>query len=507
MGLSLQLPLVIVSAWLWALSVGGAGCYGWLAWLALVPLLTALQGVSFRRGLVLGYAGGLCFYLIAFSWINEVGGVRWYDYLLLASYLGVFLGLFCGACAASSARTDYLTVLLMPALWVIMEFTWSHAGFLTLPTLLAYSQYQSPPVLQIASLTGPYGISYLIVMVNVFGVKLVCSKIPSRAEWICLALMLPSALGYGLWRLSTVEAADTLTIAVVQANIPQALKWDKALYRQHMEKHVRLTREAVEQHAPALVIWPESAVPGYIGGFGPFRDVLALSKELETPLLVGGAGLPKSAKGDASAGTFNAAYLISENGSLAGKYHKRHLLPFAEYLPMKDSLPWPERFTLGKGSFIPGEAINLLKVESEPVAVMICWETLFPDLVRESALAGANILVNIGNEAWFGDTAAPHQFFASNVFRAVENGISVARSLNTGISGFIDPYGRVLTTVSDKGKETFVAGYASAKVPIVRQRTFYTRHGDVFVYGVALITLFFLFRMIRIQKNLGLLEE
>ena len=506
MGLSLQLLLVIASAWLWALGVGGAG-YAWLAWVALIPLLTALQGVSVRRGLMLGYVGGLCFYLIAFPWITEVVGVRWYDYLLLASYLGMYLALFGGIYAAASSRTDHPAVLLTPALWVTMEFAWSHAGFLTLPTLIAYSQYRSPLVLQIASLTGPYGVSFLIVMVNALGAKLVRAKRPSRPEWIYVALILPGALGFGLWRLSTAETVDTLTIAVVQANIPQALKWEKAYYRQHLEKHVRLTREAVEQHAPDLVIWPESAVPGYFTGFGPFRDVLALGKELETHLLVGGAGLPKSAKGGASARSFNAAYLISGNGSLVDEYHKRHLLPFAEYVPMRDSLPWPERFTRGRGSFIPGEEVKILVVDGEPFAVMICWETLFPDLVRESALAGANFLVNIGNEAWFGDTAAPHQFFAANVFRAVENGMSVARSLNTGVSGFVDPYGRIMATVSEKGEETFVAGYASARVPIVRERTFYTRHGDVFVYGIAVFALLFLLRILQKRKHPRLRQE
>lgn len=506
MGLGLQLLLVIASAWLWAFGVGGAN-YAWLAWVALIPLLTALQGVSVRRGLMLGYVGGLCFYLIAFSWITEVAGVRWHDYLLLASYLGMYLALFGGIYAAASARPDHPAVLVAPALWIMMEFAWSHAGFLTLPTLIAYSQYQSPLVLQVASLTGPYGVSFLIVMANALGAVLVRAKRPSIPEWICVALVLPGALGFGQWRLSAAEPADTLTIAVVQANIPQALKWEKSYYRQHLQKHVQLTREAVDQHAPSLVIWPESAVPGYFSGFGPFRDVLALGKELETQLLVGGAGLPKSAEKGETARSFNAAYLISGNGSLAGRYHKRHLLPFAEYLPMKDSVPWPERFTRGRGSFIPGKEVNNLLVDGEPIAVTICWETLFPGLVRESALGSASLLVNIGNEAWFGDTAAPYQFFAANVFRAVENGMSVVRSLNTGVSGFIDPYGRIVTTVSENGDETFVAGFASARVPIVRERTFYTRHGDVFVYGIAVLALFFLLRILRIEKHPRLLQE
>jgi len=506
MASGLQLLQVIASAWLWALSMGEGG-HAWLAWVALIPLLSALRGISARRALLLGYLAGLGYYLIAFSWITEVGGVRWYDYLLLASYLGIYLALFGAVCAAAGARTDYPQVLVTPALWVLMEFSWSHAGFLTLPTLIAYSQYQSPLLLQIASLTGPYGVSFLIVMVNALGARLIRGALPSRPEWICVALALCGALGFGTWRLATAATSDTLTVAVVQANIPQALKWQKEYYRQHLDKHIQLTRDAVEQHDPAMVIWPESSVPGYFNGFGPSADVIALGKELGANLLVGGAGLPKSAESESSARSFNAAYLISQDGSLAGRYYKRHLLPFAEYLPMQDSLPWPERFTRDRGSFIPGEEVNTMEVDGEPFAVTICWETLFPDLVRESALAGANLLVNIGNEAWFGDTAAPHQFFAANVFRAVENGMSVARSLNSGISGFIDPYGRIVMTVSENDDETFVAGYASASVPIVRERTLYTRHGDLFVFGVAVLVLFFLMRILAMQKQPRLLRQ
>lgn len=502
-GISFQLILVLASAWLWALSMGGTG-YGWLAWVALIPFLIALRVVSVLRAVLLGYVAGLCFFLVAARWITEVGGVRWYDFLLLASYFGAYLAFFAGIYALANFRRDGPAVFLAPALWVTMEFAWSHAGFLTVPTLIAYSQYQNSVVLQISSVTGPYGVSFLIVMVNALGANLVRATRPSRREWLYVVLVLTGSLGFGIWRLSTPGNAGTLTIAVVQANIPQDLKWEKALYRQHLEKHVRLTREAVERNSPALIIWPESAVPGYLTGFGPFRDVSVLAKEFETHLLVGGAGLPKSAKERAAALSFNAAYLVSENGLLVGEYRKRRLVPFAEYLPMRDSFPWPERFTRGRGSFIPGEEIKIFTVEGEPIAALICWETLFPDLVRETSLAGANILVNIGNEAWFGDTAAPFQFFAANVFRAVENGITVVRSLNTGVSGFIDPYGRVMATVSENREETFVAGYASARVAIVRDRTFYTRHGDVFAYAIAGLGLFLLLRILRRRSSQSL---
>jgi apolipoprotein N-acyltransferase len=201
----------------------------------------------------------------------------------------------------------------------------------------------------------------------------------------------------------------------------------------------------------------------------------------------------------------NTALFFSPEGKVVGQYLKIRLLPFSEYIPYKDIIPWPEFIVpKEKKAFeIPGKDFNIFEVDGARFGVVICWELVFPESVREFVKNGANFMINISNEGWFGKTAAPYQMVSINVLRAVENRRAFARASNTGISCFIDPYGRVKGRVRKGKKDIFVEGYLTEEVYISEQKTFYTTYGDIFVYISQMIT-FFIFILSFLKTRIGL---
>jgi apolipoprotein N-acyltransferase len=221
------------------------------------------------------------------------------------------------------------------------------------------------------------------------------------------------------------------------------------------------------------------------------KFIPALAKDLETHLLIGSSQSPKFGSAEFKmTHNFNTAFLFSPDGRFKGKYQKIYLLPFGEYLPYENILPWPRGFRRlidETGAVIPGKDYTLLELDRVPFGALICWENIFSDFFRQFVKRGARFMVNLTNEAWFGDTAAPTQFLAMNVFRATENRVSIVRSANTGISCFIDPYGRIMGKVEKGGRDVFVEGYLTMGIPLSKGTTFYTRYGDIFVYVTIII--------------------
>jgi len=187
----------------------------------------------------------------------------------------------------------------------------------------------------------------------------------------------------------------------------------------------------------------------------------------------------------------NTALFFTPDGKVVGQYLKIHLVPFSEEVPYRDIIPWPKFIVpKGKRSYqIPGKEFSLFGIDGTQFGVLICWEIVFPELFRKFVKNGANFMINVTNEGWFGKTAAPYQMAAVNVFRAVENRIAVARAANTGISCFIDPYGRITDRVRSNNTDIFVSGYLTREIPLTYERTFYTIHGDLFVYLVLSIAI------------------
>jgi apolipoprotein N-acyltransferase len=221
------------------------------------------------------------------------------------------------------------------------------------------------------------------------------------------------------------------------------------------------------------------------------KQLTSLIKDTGTHFLIGSSEFSKFQRktvGPVKIG--NAALFFSPEGEILGQYLKIHLVPFGEYIPLEGTLQWPD-FIVPEGKEyheIPGKEYTLFKLKEAKFGVVICWEHVFPELFRTFVTKGADFMLNITNEGWFGDTAAPHQMLAISVFRSVENKRAIARAANTGISCFIDPYGRITGRVRNNQKDTFVDGYLTEEIPLSSQITFYTMHGDILAYLCLAVT-------------------
>jgi apolipoprotein N-acyltransferase len=470
-----------------------------LAWVGLVPLLVALDGKRPVAAFVLSFTSGLIFFPGIFHWALSIKDYNLLDHLLLAVYLSCYLGLFGLALAWIRTRTDLPLVLVAPPLWVAAEYLRAHASFLTFPwLLLGYSQYLHPSLVQITSLTGVYGLSFLIVLTNALGADAVRYWRRSRglpgtvsffprslvASAVIVSVVVIAVYVHGRVVLSHPLPGERIRIAVVQGNVPQQGVGRAAA----LDRYSLLTRQAV-QTAPVLVVWPETAVPSDLKHDPTLkRKIDGLALETQKFLLVGGSQYAKFSRGDpqnpALQGKFyNTMFLVSPTGTIEGEYRKIILVPFGEYEPLKGIITWPRVFAAGFGNMLPGDSYTLFSIDGRRFGAVICWEAMFPDLFREFVRRGATFMISATNESWFGPTAAPYQLLAMTAIRAAENRTAIARAASTGLSAFIDPYGRIADRVRDgAGRELFVEGVLSHDVPVSRTRTFYSRYGDVFAF-------------------------
>jgi apolipoprotein N-acyltransferase len=475
-----------------------------VAWIALIPLFLALKGQSIKNGAWLGGLTGVLYYIGTVHWVtNSVhfyGGIPLVPAslitLLLCAYLAVYPALF-GAAAVHLRNTGpRLFFIAAPALWTALELarTYVFSGFPW--ALLGYTQYSALPVIQAADITGVYGVSFLILLVNVAAAEFIMNR-KDRVAVVTAVLVLSLALGYGFARLHAPVQTGGIGISVVQGNIEQDKKWDPAYQSEVLGTYKRLTLEALGRH-PDLIIWPETATPFYFnGGSSGDRaltsDLVAFVRQNHTPLLFGSPTY--EVKPNRHIIGRNSAFLLSADGRLEATYHKMHLVPFGEYVPLKKILFFVEKMVQAIGDFQGGDEYTVMTVPyGEPngrkeakLSTVICYEIIFPDLVRRFVKDGASILTTITNDAWFGRTAAPYQHFSMAVFRAVENRVPVARAANTGISGFIDAQGRILETSG-----IFTEADLTRTLVPGTEKTFYTRYGDVFSYACVLFTMIML---------------
>jgi len=484
-----SLALSALSGLLLAASFPSLG-YSFLAWFALVPLLFALRDQTVRTGLWLSGSFGLVFFCCTVYWVTN--SVHFYGHvpllpaslitLLLCVILALFIVPFGGALVHIRATHPRLLFLAAPALWGTLEYARTHlfSGFPW--ALLGYSQYRSLPVIQIADLLGVYGISFLIVLVNI-GIAEVLADRKRYRPLLAAAIMTAVVIGYGYYRLNAPEGAGSIRIAVVQGNIEQDKKWDPSYQGEVIATYKRLTLKALEQR-PDLVVWPETATPFYFGGSGDNEkwtgDLRQFVRTMNTPLLFGSATY--EVKPGRVIDLRNSAFLLDRDGATSAVYHKMHLVPYGEYIPMKKVLFFVEKLVQAIGDFQTGTEYTVMKVRPPGgndvgLSTVICYEIIFPDLVRRFVNNGATVMTTITNDAWFGRTGAPYQHFSMAVLRAVENHVPIARAANTGISGFIDAKGHILETTS-----IFTEAYLTRSLTPSTKKTFYTRYGDVFAW-------------------------
>ncbi len=482
----------------------------WLAWGALVPLGLAILSKTRtqtrpQEALWLGWLSGTAAYLAILSWVVIV--MQIYGHLpiivsvlflfLLAAYVGLYVGLFAAGWRWLDDRWPRWSWLVAPMLWVALDWLRGHllSGFPW--ALLGYSQYQQRSLIQIADVTGIYGVSFLLVMVNVvlvsvsdgFGAGRTHSTQPHRfarllpvaGALLVVMLLTAGVLGYGHWRIAAVTASLTPgpRVGLIQGNISQEVKWDPGMRQMTLERYERLTREAAAQGAE-LIVWPEASAPFIFDDEPDYqRAIRSLAIETHSYLLFGS---PAIAHGSQIPALLNSAYLLKPDGTTQARYDKLHLVPFGEYVPLGPLLGFVNKLVAGIGDFIPGAGPVPMDIAGRQLGVAICFEIIFPEVVRQSPQQGARIIATITNDAWFGRSAAPLQHFSMAVFRAVEHRTPVIRAANTGISGFIDATGRIGLT-----SPLFVEAALVDTLQLSPIRTFYTRAGDIFAIGCGIL--------------------
>ena len=495
-----------------------------LVWIALIPMMWAFEDKLPEDAFKLGYYGGFIFFAGMFYWfisMHVTAGIPLFLSVLavgcLVGYLSVYFGLFGYGYALVRQRMPVSRYLFIPALWAGLEFIrdrlFTGFGWAS----LGHSQYRFLPVIQIADITGVFGVSFLIVLVNLVLLDTLRKffvedrHFKDRAVWGPLLGTVAAAglvLGYGL--LSCRAGAYSggkadMKVAVVQGNVPQRLKWIPLRWPDIMEKYLFLSKLASNEK-PDLIIWPETSFPGYlwesIHMFTGMQE--AVRYMIRTPVLFGAV----HQDGD---NYYNSAFLMTAEGQVRKKHDKLHLVPFGEYVPLRKQFPAlaalipildfqrgqvPTLFPVmrrvkGEVPAPPPDGVSGRMFKTVPgyYSVLICFEDTVTPVARRLVLNGANLLVNITNDAWFLARKAPWLHLQAAVFQAVAHRRFLVRAANTGVTCVVSSTGEVIKYVEDeKHRKVFVEGFAVSGVRLLESWSFYTRYGDVFAYFCLVLT-------------------
>lgn len=499
-----------------------------LSWIALVPLLVALlqpgngKGEPGKgqlldpsgrdigattpwQGFGLGYVNGLLLYLGSCYWVYHVMHV--YGGLEAPVAIGVLL-LFCGILALFNAVFSSLLVLaarrgahgrrnallLAPFLWVGLELARSRiTGFPW--DLLGTAQVDNIPVTRMATITGVYGVSFLIVLVNA---GIAASWLtPERWRRRLLPITLAVAVMLQMGVLANPHPLPAEHAAVlVQANVPLDEHWTLESFNQTLNQLKRMSVAPRQSgRRPELIVWPESPAP-FFDSDDNFRISLsALAREQNAYVVAGAVGLLPGAT-SATPDIANRAALVAPNGDWVGHYDKIHLVPFGEYVPFKSVFVFAQKLTREVGDYRPGTARTVFNAGGQRLGVFICYESVFPDEVRRFAAGGAQVFINISNDGWYGEHGAPGQHLNMARMRAIENNRWLLRDTNTGVTASIDPYGRVVQQLPRNMRTALMAPHG-----LIDSQTFYTRHGDWFAWTCAIISLLALFVSFRLRAG------
>jgi apolipoprotein N-acyltransferase len=468
--------------------------YPILGWIALTPLLISLEDSSLPRAFLLGLTTGVIYFSGTLYWITRVmvvyGGLQpWVAVLvnaLLIAYLALFPALFAVVVRRIVVKLGPPALMTAPLVWVATELGRTHVfgGFPWV--LLGYSQATVLPIAQLASVLGVYGVSALVSGVSaglaVFGLSVSRGPAEMRRHPRYVPLVAPFALvtAIAVWGSRRVGDADwtragePVRVGLIQGNVDQAKKWDPARATAIFDDYLRMTRQAIAEGAQ-VVIWPESSTPFlFEENRADAEQVRAIARQARVPILLGSDQIEHGPREK----YYNSAFLVRADGTTAGAYRKIHLVPFGEYVPLKRVLFFAAPLVEAVSEFSPGDSAVLLPVNGHVVSTAICYEIVYPALVRRFVAGGSELLTTITNDAWFGRTSAPYQHFAQASMRAIENGRYLVRSANTGISGVVDPYGRVVAQ-----SRIFEPAVMVSQARFLQTSTFYARHGDVFAYA------------------------
>ncbi len=453
---------------------------GFLAYFALVPLLYALKEKTPKQHLILAYLFGLTFNATALFWTWRVtlpGTAAMI--LILALYWAVpfwILGL-------SKKLWGNRAYLLLPFLLVGLEY-FRTLGELAFPwTNLSYTQSYYTAWLQLLPFAGDTLLSFWIVLLNL--PIFYALENSGKRRWLGLAAAFLFWLApgiYGARVLANAKAEPAMKVALLQGNIDSWSKWDAAFTQNSFDVYRQMVFVAAAGGADFLV-WPETAAPCYLLQEPNYLyQVMTMAQVAKKEMLVG--TLAYRTLGPNQYLYYNSAYHFDTSGIPSIPYSKLHLVPFGETIPFSGRVRILKDIHVGQADFTPGDSVLLLSSSFGPYAALICYEVVFPDLVRRFVLKGAKFLVNVTNDGWYGRTNGPYQHERMALFRAVENRIPLVRAANSGISAAFDPYGRVIAE-----GELFKRQIVMADIPLRREATFYARWGDFFPQGCFLISL------------------
>lgn len=458
--------------------------FGFLAYFFGVFLIYALEGKKNFSAFKLGYIFGLISNSILLYWIGyatlpgAVGAI-----LALSFYTAVLFLVYSQIQKIAKQKT----FLFFPFLWVGMEFGRSllEIGF---PWLnLAYTQSYYLKLIQYASFTGSYGVSFWVACLNVFayfGVKNFAYKKKLSLAFVLFFLFIIIPYFYGTKVIPEKIEKGKFRIALLQGNIDPEMKWDSRFLDYNFQIYTEMSKKVAKENVD-LIVWPETAAPTYLA-YDPkyFNLVHFLACSLKTPIFTGANHYKTVGEGEYV--FFNSAFLFKPNGDFPQIYSKLHLVPFSERMPLRDRLHIMREIRLGQADFSSGAEYVMFNYSEGKFACLICFESVFPDLVRNFVRKGADFLINITNDAWFGKSPGPFQHAQIAVFRAIENRISIARCANTGVSMFIDPYGRTYSKT-----KIFVQKNVVDEISLKKTKTFFTKFGDFFGKGCFFISILF----------------
>jgi apolipoprotein N-acyltransferase len=497
------------------------------AWFGLVPLLTAILSPQcaegprpLRRAFLLSYMCGVLWYMGNCYWVRDVM-IQYGDMpplaptLLLVAFslvLGLYFGLFgLGVeLVRRASGSTRLALAVAPILWAALELAASRITSVPWDQL-GYSQVDNALLNQLAPWTGVYGISFVLVAVNaLLAGGLLMERRPKsvfldRRLWGAVGVILLVCGGAGVL-VAPPRPAATATAVLVQPNLDVASDntWAGTEWDSHIAEFKRLASEQCKSYIagipqtgaptgeivcppyathPELIAWPESPAP-FVEEDGRFQQtMIGIARSNGAPLVVGNVGMEYS-QPDQAWHDYNSALIVGSDGARVGRYDKIHLVPFGEYVPFQRLLFFARKLTGKVSRFTPGDERKVFRLNGHRYGVFICYESVFADEVREFSRLGAEVLVNISDDGWYGDTSAPWQHLNMARMRAIENRRWILRDTNNGITAAIDPYGRVRQSIPRHQTDALPAGFGFRD-----DLTFYTVHGDVFGWVCAILAL------------------
>jgi len=469
---------------------------GFLALIAFVPYFFFLEGKNLKESFRVGYLVGLIWSAGTVFWIGHatiigvIGAIIWISFYF-AFFSLLYIWLF--------SRIGKAAIWAIPFIWVSLELL-ALVGPMAFPwNSLAYTQTYYPILIQYSSVTGMYGITLWIILLNIVIYKLIKSfrykkKVIVFSSVIIFLIVLP--IVYGLFiRTKEFNSKKRLKISLIQGNIDPYQKWTPGFIDNNFSIYKDLTIKASHEN-PELIVWPETAAPCFLRYQRYYRYIVStLVKNFNTPILTGTIDYKWTDSN--SIKRYNSAFLFKPGTRKIESYNKHRLVPFSERVPLVDKLPFiynmAKILDLDIGNYFPGDSAAVFKIKNFyndtmiKFSTVICYDSVFPYLVRKFICNGAQFIVIITNDGWFGEISGPYQHAQIAVLRAIENRVWIVRCANTGISEFIDPFGRIVkkTKISERAVIT-------QSIHINRNKTFFSRHGKYFVYIILLIDLFIL---------------